>query len=1193
MQYRPFKNILRFSLAILGLSTVGSMLAQNAVTNGDFASNALSFTTNNGYVEGSNPADIQNWTKSTNGLGINGVGLSNPFGPADKSAATYYAFLQNGGKNISQDITAGLSASSSYEIFFAAGNRGSNPNAQGSVVVQDNSTVYYDSGITVWGNAAFQTVKSSFVTPAIIDGAVTISLRNDSGAGDNTVCYSNVAILPPADPSLTFMPISGDVDSGISSAKTYTHAIDFGSGAPTTVNGVLFQNVFNTIAGSPATVGSGSTNISTTHGGNPNAAAYLIDGGMEGLVQDMVYGAATGSITLTGLTPEVEYQVKLYNRQWGAGDRGQDIGFETDGVGSDITSAEVISTFEEDNASSPFPGFPTATQVYAFVHTYTLPAGVDSLTIYINQKNTGSYHLYGLTNEVAVGPMPLVLNPADDSTNVSPSSDFGMTFDKHIVKGTGNFTIRESITGMPVEVIDVTSAKVTIDAYKLTINPDTVLSSKTGYYVEMDSGAIEDLTGHAIAGISGGSTWNFITSEINFIPISGDADSGISDTKTYTHAIDFGNDATAALVNGVQFQIGKPGFDFEDDASATVGTGTINLPGSHPGNGGANAYLVDGAMEDLVRDMAFNANNGIITLTGLSSGQKYKVRLYNRQWGAGDRGQEIGFDTDGVGSDITEAEARAIFEEDNATTFDPAFETATQVYALTYDYTLPTGVTELKIYINRRNTGSYHFYGLTNELDAPPLVTATLPVDDSATFGIAQDLVMQFDEAVSRGSGNIVIKRSSDDSIVETISINSAQISIDRQSVVIDPSNDLDLVTGYYVEVDSGALTDFGGNAFPGISGSSTWNFTTSAIYFAAINGDADSGIDSAKVYTHAIDFGNNVAARPVAVINGVTFAGGGIGAFPAIGSSSQTVGSGSSTLPTSHSGDDGAAPFLIDGGVEALVGDMLYNNANAQILLTGLTSGQVYRFKLYHRSWDPGHSRHQVVSIDTDGVAGAEAGVSLNEDDASELSPNFASVTQVNALTYEYTLAPGVTILTVNIDQTGTGSYHLYGLTNEEVSIYDTWVNANGLTGGDAADTADVESGGAGDGLVNLLEFAFGTNPNANDNSPLVVIDGSTFTPGTQIVKIQSPFNPSNITAQFARRKDAAAAGLTYVPEFSADMTTWEAHASAPTPDVVSTNAGDYEIVEVPYLVFLSNGQKASFCRIRVNSTGSGPINP
>jgi len=183
-----------------------------------------------------------------------------------------------------------------------------------------------------------------------------------------------------------------------------------------------------------------------------------------------------------------------------------------------------------------------------------------------------------------------------------------------------------------------------------------------------------------------------------------------------------------------------------------------------------------------------------------------------------------------------------------------------------------------------------------------------------------------------------------------------------------------------------------------------------------------------------------------------------------------------------------------------------------------------------------------------------------------------------------------GITISPADVAMDGFTYTTALGTGNVDISIYSTlaaWRVENGLPADGSGSGTDT------DGLSELFEFAFGTDPNVDDNNPLAVTDGTNFSPGTQIANITIPFNPTNVNAQFVRRKDAAAAGLTYIPEFSADLSTWEVDGSNPVPVVVSTMAGDYEVVEVPYLVFLSNGQKASFFRIRVNSTGSAETSP
>ncbi len=214
-------------------------------------------------------------------------------------------------------------------------------------------------------------------------------------------------------------------------------------------------------------------------------------------------------------------------------------------------------------------------------------------------------------------------------------------------------------------------------------------------------------------------------------------------------------------------------------------------------------------------------------------------------------------------------------------------------------------------------------------------------------------------------------------------------------------------------------------------------------ISYEPITSDADSGISNSKIYTHAIDFGTQ-AVGGVATINSVVFVDGDGGSFPAIGGGSETIGTGASSIPVDHAGDSGANAY-VTGDMQDLVYDMTYNDATAQINITGLTAGKEYQFKFYHRVW--GGDRPIDFGFDTDGIgsgiAGSEHTGSFNEADATDPDASFGSSTQVYALTYNYTLSAGVTTLTIYIDQTGTGSYHLYGLTNEELpSILGTTTN-------------------------------------------------------------------------------------------------------------------------------------------------------
>lgn len=298
--------------------------------------------------------------------------------------------------------------------------------------------------------------------------------------------------------TISYVPITGDADSGISTDNTYTHAIDFGNqptgGGIATVNGVIFADgsigSFPAIGGSSQTVGTGSSTIPNNHGGNNGADAYLTAGGMRELVYDMIYNDATAVITLTGLTPGRQYQFRLYHRSWG-GTRSQDIGFDTDGVGTDITGAEDTAVFFEDDATQPDPGFATATQVYALTYDYTLSSGVTTLTVYINSTGTGTYHLYGLTNEAG-------------SNASNPSPDIGeLVHPGNVDLGWTNADPNAPATSVYVDVwfgMDPDNLTQVVTAEENTTSKTVDASDPNTYYWRVDSYVNGSATGDPIEG---------------------------------------------------------------------------------------------------------------------------------------------------------------------------------------------------------------------------------------------------------------------------------------------------------------------------------------------------------------------------------------------------------------------------------------------------------------------------------------------------------------------------------------------------------------------------------------------------------------------------------------------------------------------------------------------------------------------
>lgn len=96
----------------------------------------------------------------------------------------------------------------------------------------------------------------------------------------------------------------------------------------------------------------------------------------------------------------------------------------------------------------------------------------------------------------------------------------------------------------------------------------------------------------------------------------------------------------------------------------------------------------------------------------------------------------------------------------------------------------------------------------------------------------------------------------------------------------------------------------------------------------------------------------------------------------------------------------------------------------------------------------------------------------------------------------------------TLSYDGTNTYLYH------NPVLTYETWIADYNLTGDDALRSADIENGGVGDGMDNLLEYVLGGNPTNDDAASILpTVD----------------FDASSIEYVFRRRRDADYRGLVY----------------------------------------------------------------
>jgi methionine-rich copper-binding protein CopC len=122
---------------------------------------------------------------------------------------------------------------------------------------------------------------------------------------------------------------------------------------------------------------------------------------------------------------------------------------------------------------------------------------------------------------------------------------------------------------------------------------------------------------------------------------------------------------------------------------------------------------------------------------------------------------------------------------------------------------------------------AWNFTTASNPDVSDPSVSSLAPADDATDVATTSDLTVTFSEAVDAESGNVTIKKTSDDSTVETFDVTADISGSGSTTITINPNANLDYDTGYYVLIDATAFDDAAGNSYAGIATSTSWNFTT------------------------------------------------------------------------------------------------------------------------------------------------------------------------------------------------------------------------------------------------------------------------------------------------------------------------------------------------------------------------------
>jgi methionine-rich copper-binding protein CopC len=465
--------------------------------------------------------------------------------------------------------------------------------------------------------------------------------------------------------------------------------------------------------------------------------------------------------------------------------------------------------------------------------------------------------------------------PNNGATGVGISTNIVLQFSEAVAAGSGNIVIKAGSNVL--ESISASDAKISISGSQVTINPGNNLGSLTEYHLLIDDGAFVDLAGNRYAGISSSSSLVFTSSNASAATVVGvtgfdgrykpsdtisisvqfnksvvvtgtprltletgstdavvDYSSGSgSDTLVFVYTVTAGQTAsdldytsTSALVlNGGTIQ----------DSSAVDASLLLPVPGQSGSLGATNSIVID-TTSPTVSSVSSTTSNG-----------SYKA------------GSTLAI-TVTFSEAVTVSGTPQITLETGASDQSANYASGSGTTTLTFNYVVTAG--DISSDLDYVSTSSLALNGgslldaagnsavltlptprATNSLrdNKNLVIDTTSPTLSSSTHangltrvGADSNIEINFSENVAAGSGDIIIY-AGDGTAVETIAItNSSKVTILNNKITIDPSTALTIDTDYYLTIASTAVVDAAGNAFAGISVSTTISWVVQAALVGA-----------------------------------------------------------------------------------------------------------------------------------------------------------------------------------------------------------------------------------------------------------------------------------------------------------------------------------------------------------------------
>ena len=222
----------------------------------------------------------------------------------------------------------------------------------------------------------------------------------------------------------------------------------------------------------------------------------------------------------------------------------------------------------------------------------------------------------------------------------------------------------------------------------------------------------------------------------------------------------------------------------------------------------------------------------------------------------------------------------------------------------------------LKMFMQGYNNDDIHEYSLTTAfeiINTVPTLSSSVPADNATSVAVDSTIVLNFSESVDAESGNITIKKTSDNSTVETIDVTGGQVTGSGTSqITVTPSSDFDGSTEYYVLIDATAFDDVDSGSYAGISSTTALSFTTAnTVPTLSSSVPADNATSVAVDSTIVLNFSESVDAESGNITIKKTSDNSTVETIDVTGG--QVTGSGTSQITVTPSSDfDGSTEYYV-----------------------------------------------------------------------------------------------------------------------------------------------------------------------------------------------------------------------------------------------------------------------------------------